>query len=168
MAPMNDDVPKDDVPKKDASTQAMEVALRLLRHRGRSRHELRGALKRHGFRESVREQVLQRLSELGYVDDAKFARHRATTLLRDGKLAGPAVLARLAAHGLDEAEAKAALAAAQEELGFDPLAAARSLLERRGLWGRPLSDKERARAARMLAQRGFSQGVVEQLLGEST
>lgn len=156
----------DDGPSKDASAQAMEVALRLLRHRGRSRHELRTALARRGFHESVQAQVLQRLAELGYLDDVKFARHRATTLLRDGKLGSAAVLERLSAHGLDEAEAKVALAAAQEELGFDPLAAARSLLDRRGLWGRELSEKERARAARMLAQRGFSQGVVEQLLGE--
>lgn len=158
----------DDGSQKDASAQAMEAALRLLRHRGRSRHELRAALSRKGFHESVQAEVLQRLSELGYLDDAKFARHRAATLLREGKLGSAAVLERLAAHGLDEREAKAALSEAQEELGFDPLVAARALLERRGLWGRPLSDKERARAARMLAQRGFSQGVVEQLLGEST
>lgn len=144
----------------------MEVALRLLRHRGRSRHELRMALARRGFPEGELAQVLLRLGELGYLDDARFARQRAATLLRDGKLGPAAVLQRLVAHGLPEPEAKAALEEARQEAGFDPLAAARALLERRDLWGRVLTEAERARAARMLAGRGFSEDVVERLLGE--
>jgi regulatory protein len=159
-------VSDDEGSEKDARRQALEAALRLLRHRGRSRHELRGALERRGFGESVQEDTLRRLHELGYLDDAKFARQRATTLLREGKLAGAAILERLEAHGIPEADAKAALAGAQEEAGYDPLAAARALLERRGLWGRTLSEKDRARAARTLAQRGFPEDIVERLLGE--
>lgn len=38
--------------------------------------------------------------------------------------------------------------------------------ERRGLLGRPLGPKERARAGRLLHSRGFSEDVIQRLLGE--
>ena len=143
----------------------MDAALRLLSIRARSRRELKLALARKGFAESQQDAVLSRLVELSYIDDARFARDRASALLRNGKLGPRAVLQRLCAHGLTEDEAKQALAEAERALGLDPLATARSLLERRGLSGRPLPTKEQAKAARLLRARGFADGTIEQLLG---
>jgi regulatory protein len=40
------------------------------------------------------------------------------------------------------------------------------VLERQGLLGRPLAPKERARAGRLLHSRGFSEDVIQRLLGE--
>jgi regulatory protein len=40
------------------------------------------------------------------------------------------------------------------------------VLEGRGLLGRPLDAKERARAGRLLDSRGFSEDVIHRLLGE--
>lgn len=142
----------------------MAHALKLLRHRARSRHELELALGRKGFDASAIEATLHRLGELGYLDDSRFARARAASLLRDGRLGEVSVRQRLLAHGLPEEEADAALRDAKEEVGFDPLASARTLLERRGLWGKPLGEREQARAARFLSARGFSEDDVDRIL----
>ena len=149
----------------DSARAAMDAALRLLSIRARSRRELKLALARKGFAESQQDSVLSRLTELSYIDDARFARDRASALLRNGKLGPRAVLQRLCAHGLTEDDAKQALTEAERALGLDPLATARSLLERRGLSGRPLPLKEQAKAARLLRARGFADGTIEQLLG---
>ena len=90
----------------------MQLALRLLSLRARSRRELKVALARKGFAEPQQEAVLARLGELGYVDDVRFAQDRASALLRSGRLGPRAVLQRLFAHGLSEEQAKLALSLA--------------------------------------------------------
>ncbi len=144
--------------------QAMAQALRLLRHRSRSRQEISLALARKGFEGELVEATLRRLGELGYLDDARFARAKAVSLLGAGRLAEGSVTQRLVAHGLSEADAEAAVREAREEVGFDPMVAGRALLEGRGLWGKPLEEREKARAARLLAARGFTEDQVEALL----
>lgn len=146
-------------------TVGMNAALRLLSLRGRSEHELKLALTRRGIRPEVSEEVLTRLRGFGYLDDAKFAKDRAASLLRGGRLGARAVLQRLRNHGLTDPEAKRALARAEAELGFDPQAAARQVLERRGWYGRELTLKEKSRAWRLLQGRGFSSEVISRLMG---
>jgi len=153
--------PLDDSEAKLAKAQ--QCALRLLRVRDRSRQELAGALERRGFPEAVRARVLDRLAELGYLDDRRFARARARALL--ASQVGPkAVEVRLRGHGISPEEARAAVADAALELGFDELESARALLARRRLEG-ALPARARARAARLLASHGFSEEIVERLLG---
>jgi regulatory protein len=110
--------------------------------------------------------VLQKLQGLGYIDDARFAQERAAALLRRGKFGPQQVLHRLQAHGLEGRVAREALSTASGAVEFDALATARQVLERRGLLGRPLKPKEHARAARLLHSRGFSEDVIQRLLGE--
>jgi len=143
---------------------AMATALSLLRARSRSRQEIRLALERRGHPAELIEQVVGRLGELGYLDEAAFARARASALLR-GKLGPDAVRQRLLGHGLEPGMAEVALGEAQRELGIAPLESARALLAQRRLDPGALDARARARAARMLATRGFSEEVVEQLLG---
>jgi regulatory protein len=150
----------------EAVRRATEVCLRLLAMRARSRHELKLALGRKGFAEPVQEEVLEKLQGYGYLDDARFARDRAASLLQKGRLGPQAVLQRLEAHGLASEVAHEALASATGSVEFDALAAARKVLEGRGLLGRPLAPKERARAGRLLHSRGFSEDVIHRLLGE--
>ncbi len=150
----------------EAVRQATEACLRLLAVRARSQHELKLALRRKGFSSEVQEQVLEKLRGYGYIDDARFARERAAGLLRRGKLGPRAVLQRLRAHGLGGEVAKEALAAASGAVEFDALSAARQVLERRRLLGRPLEPRERARAGRLLYGRGFSEEVIQRLLGD--
>lgn len=148
--------------------RATEACLRLLKARARSRHELRQALERKGFSERVCEAVLEKLQGYGYLDDARFAQERAASLLRQGRLGPEGVLRRLAAHGLGEDAAREALSQASGAEAFDALATARQVLGKRGLSGRPLEPRERARAGRLLHSRGFSEDVIHRLLGEAS
>jgi regulatory protein len=150
----------------EAVRRATDACVRLLAIRARSRHELRLALSRKGYSAQVQDEVLERLKEYGYIDDARFARERAASLLQRGKLGPQGVLQRLQAHGLPGEVAHEALSAASGAVEFDALATARQVLERRGLLGRPLRPQERARAGRLLSSRGFSEDIIEQLLGE--
>lgn len=157
------------VAASDVATQravGMNAALRLLSIRGRSRQELERALARRGVGKPVIESVLVRLGELGYLDDARFAKDRAASLLRNGRLGPQAVLQRLRNHGLSDAEARRAVAEAERELGFDPVEAARRILEKRRLAGRALTLKEKGKAARLLQTRGFSPSVIARLVGD--
>lgn len=159
-------VPEADGP--EVVKRATDACLKLLAVRARSQHELRQALARKGYSERVCDEVLEKLQGYGYVDDARFARDRAASLLGKGRLGPSGVLQRLQAHGLDGEAAREALSAASGAVAFDALATARQALEKKGLLGRPLSAKERARAGRFLHGRGFSEDVIHRLLGEAS
>jgi regulatory protein len=141
---------------------AVRAALKLLAARSRSRHELRLALRRRGFTTGEQNAALSRLDSLGYLDDARFARQRAVTLLSSGF--GPrAVLSRLLAHGLTDAEAKRGLRESETEIGFNELESAQALLRKRRLDAKE-DRKSLARAARLLGARGFSEEVISRLI----
>src|SRR5260370_4663925 len=91
---------------------ALQVALRLLAVRGRSRRELQLALTRKGFSAREQELAFAGLERFGYLDDARFARQRALILLERRGLGRKAVLARLRAHRLPEGHARRAVASA--------------------------------------------------------
>lgn len=159
---------EDGVPEDPARVRqyAMNASLRLLSIRSRSSHELQLALQRRKVPAAIIANVLTRLTELNYLDDGKFAKERALSLLRNGKLGERAVLQRLRGHGLTAPDAKQALKDAEAELGFDPLDTAREVLARRGLADRALTLKEKGKAARLLMSRGFSPSIVGKLVGD--
>ena len=152
----------------EALQAAVDACLRLLRLRARSSQELQQALTRRGYSARTQDEALERLRGWGYLDDARFARERATSLLSRGRLGPRAVLQRLEAQGVDAEAARAALGEAREAVAFEPLQAARQVLEKRGLLGpgQPLDARGRARAARLLHGRGFSEDVIASLLGQ--
>jgi regulatory protein len=94
----------------------LPAALRLLAVRDRSEAELRSRLARRGFAAEAVEAALERCRQLGYLDDVRFARERARALLAAGRAVGPRLLADLHAHGIEESEARAALAEAEAEI----------------------------------------------------
>ena len=61
--------------QRDQQAEAMVSVLRLLELRPRSEAELRKHLARRRFERTVVESTVVRLKELGYLDDAAFARH---------------------------------------------------------------------------------------------
>jgi len=129
---------------------AMEVALRALRHRNRSRCELEERLDRAGVATEEREATLDRLTEAGLLSDERFAEERALALVRRG--AGDALIRRdLRRYGVDHAAVEQAIA----ELPPEEERAAR-LFERRG---------GGARALRQLAARGFAAETIDRLAG---
>jgi regulatory protein len=150
----------------DPVDRAVKSALRLLKARSRTRQEIDAALERKDFPADARASALEKLTGWGYLDDVRFARERARTLLSGGGRLGPdAARRRLEAHGLSAALAREAISQAQTELGVNPLEAARSVLAKRR-YAPPFDRKTRAKAARLLSSRGFDEGVIETLLGD--
>jgi len=76
------------VAKLDPENRAYEKALRLLTVRSRTRKELKQRLVAERFSDKVAEQVLERLTATGLIDDKKFAIDRARAMGK-GKGWGP-------------------------------------------------------------------------------
>lgn len=138
------------------STDAFALATKLISGRDKTTAQVREALERKGFAREDIDSALQRCRDLKYLDDARVAKQRARDGLEEGWV-GDALLGKLTARGLDERTATEAISAAREELGFVDRSAAMALLRKRKLEG--------AKAARFLASRGFSEELVEQLIG---
>lgn len=62
----------------------IEVAARALQHRDRSRRQIDARLARAGVDEPDRVDALETLERVGYVDDARYARARASALAERG------------------------------------------------------------------------------------
>ena len=85
---------------KAAFDAAKEVALRQLDVRARSRHELESAITLRGFSTETADKVIERLVELGLVDDLAFARAFARGRFEAGGKTGSALKMDLSRKGL--------------------------------------------------------------------
>jgi regulatory protein len=151
----------------DAQTpeEGLAAALRLLRGRAHTRAQIQDALSHRGFDARTCEDVLTRLTQLGYLDDVKLAEARARRLLQTGY--GPlGIEQKLKAMGLDGTLTSRAINEAQKEMGIEEREQAKGFIEHRfkGKW--PKHPKDRARAARLLTARGYTNDIIESLLGE--
>ena len=125
---------------------AVETALRALRSRDRSTAELDARLASKGVGETEREQVLETLERIGYVDDERFARTRAEQLADRGS--GDALIRHdLKSRGIAPGVVAAALAEREPES-----ARAARIVARRG---------RSVKTARYLASRGFGEDALE-------
>jgi len=128
----------------------IDLAARALQHRDRSRREVEERLARAGIDEERRNDALETLERVGYVDDERFAGARAGALANRG-YGDEWIRHALGEHGVAAeavAEAIAALAPEAER--------AAALVERLGS-----SPKTGAQ----LARKGFSQDALEAALG---
>lgn len=114
------------------------------------------------------EAVLAKLTRMGMLDDARFARSRVRTLRNRGKSAR-AIKAALRAQGIDPDTADEVLAEHDDDDGGGDLEAARAFVRRRRLGPHrseakrvALREKDLAR----LARGGFSFSVARQVLDE--
>lgn len=124
---------------------AVETALRALRHRDRSAAQIEGHLEARGFPEHDRLEALATLSRTGLVDDRRFADARAAGLVDRG--AGDALIRHdLRLAGVDDDVIEGALSALEGERER-----AERIVARRGVG---------AKTARYLAAKGFSEDVV--------
>ncbi|WP_328286532.1 recombination regulator RecX [Rhodococcus sp. JS3073] len=145
-------------------TQAKDLCLRLLTDRARSRAELAERLAKKGYSAEVAERVLDRLAEVGLVNDADFAQqwvHSRHTYSGKGKRALALELRR---KGIGQDDAAEALAQIDSE---DERARATELVAKKL---RTVSADDRDRAVRrlvsMLARRGFPQGMAFEVVKE--
>jgi regulatory protein len=139
---------------------AMGRALNLLGYRARSEAELRERLRRYGYGEETIEVVVLRLRELGYLDDAEFARLKAHQHAR--RYGSRRVSVELRKSGVGEDVVREVV---QEEFAGryeaeDARAAAARRYNGRG------SDAEARRVYGFLVRRGYSAEVCAQVARE--
>ena len=139
---------------------AMGRALNLLGYRARSEAEIRDRLTRYGYIRETTDAVVLRLQELGYLDDAAFARLKAREKARRY---GPLrVSLELKKSGVRETLAREVV---QEEFaGRSEVGEARSAAARR--YNGRGSDAEARRVYGFLVRRGYSAEVCAQVARE--
>jgi regulatory protein len=134
----------------DAVEQApLDLAISALRHRDRSAAELDARLAERGVDAEEREQALETLERIGYLDDERFARTRAEQLAARGS--GDALIRHdLESRGLAAEHVAGALSSLEPEQER-----AARIVARRG---------SGPKTARYLASRGFGADALEALV----
>ncbi|MGV0792568.1 recombination regulator RecX [Mycolicibacterium sp. XJ1819] len=137
--------------------QAKSLCLRLLTARARTRAELEEQLSKRGYPEDVTARVLDRLTQVGLVDDADFAEQWVRSRRVNAGKGKRALAAELRKKGVDDeviAEALAGIDAAAERERAEQLVRAKLRRER-------LDGDDEVKVVRrlvgMLARRGYHQ-----------
>jgi regulatory protein len=140
--------------------QARNLCLRLLADRARSRAELTGQLAKRGYPDDVSARVLDRLGDVGLVDDQDFAAQWVRSRHLNAGKGKRALAAELRTKGVDDdviTEALADVDADAERLRAEQLVAAKLRRERLGEDGDDV--KVARRLVGMLARRGYQQSM---------
>jgi regulatory protein len=142
-------------PKREE--QARDLCLRLLTVRARTRAELEGQLAKRGYPDDVSERVLDRLTQVGLIDDADFAEQWVQSRRVNAGKGKRALAAELRTKGVDNDVITAALAG----IDADAERQRAEQLVRDKLRREKLVDDDDAKIVRrlvgMLARRGYSQ-----------
>jgi regulatory protein len=137
--------------------QARNLCLRLLTARARTRAELEGQLTKRGYPDEVSNRVLDRLTQVGLVDDVDFAEQWVQSRRVNAGKGKRALAAELRTKGVDNDVITAALAG----IDADAERQRAEQLVRDKLRREKLVDDDDAKVARrlvgMLARRGYSQ-----------
>jgi regulatory protein len=155
----------DDTEPADPEQVARTIVLRQLSAAPRSRAELEQALRKRGVPEEVAASVLDRFTELGYVDDAAYAAMLVRARHGERGLARRALGEELRRKGVDADVAAAAVAAVSTE---DEEAAARRLAAKkmRAMTGLPAETQVR-RLAGLLGRKGYPPAVALRVAREA-
>ena len=131
-------------------------ALDLLSRRDRSRAELQQKLAARGHGAGAIDEALARLTDQGFIDDARFAASWVDSALRSGRGYGPRLALELRNRGIDRQLAAAAIAAATAETTETEVLA--GIVARRfaGFDHRAATPREKQRVYGYLQRRGFS------------
>jgi regulatory protein len=137
--------------KQPPPSDPIDLAARALRHHDRSRSQIDDRLARAGVEDERRADALEALERIGYVDDARFAGQRATSLAERG-FGDEAIRELLTADGVSPE-------AVAEAVGVLPPEAERAAAIVASLGASP-------RTAERLARKGFGEESVEAAAGE--
>lgn len=151
-------------PDADPVAVAREIALRQLTVRARTRAELARALAKRNVPDEAATQVLDRLTEVGLIDDRVFARDWLATASRRQK-SRRALVAELADKGVDKEIIDEALAELDSEQDLE-VARAYAAKKASGL-ARLDYQVQYRRLAGALARRGFPASVVAEVTKEA-
>ena len=137
-----------------------DCALRVLALRDHSEAELRRKLKEKGYDEEGIAGSVARLKELGYLDDARFARGFAQSAIRNGRGYGARLKLELSRRGVAAATVQDTLAQIGQEFGEAEVLA--RTIERRypGFDPASATDKEKRRVVGYLQRKGFTLAAI--------
>jgi len=140
------------------------IALRKLTTRARTRHELDLALQAKNVPTSVKDAVLDRMQEVGLVDDASFAVSWVASRQQRRHLSRRILRRELQAKGVERGDIDRAL----DNVSLDAeLASARDLVERKhAAMGALARDVQYRRLAGLLGRRGFDTAVITRVLAD--
>jgi regulatory protein len=152
----------------EVKQEAMDAALKLLSMRLHSRAELLRKLKRREYGDEVLEAVMEDLTRLGYLDDARFAQAKSLSLAQHKKHGRRRALQELRKAGVTTEVAERALGKVYDT--HDTLAVARELAAKQASRLKRLDPLvARRRLIGMLQRRGFDyddiKPVVDEVLG---
>ncbi|MEO0069691.1 MAG: RecX family transcriptional regulator [candidate division WOR-3 bacterium] len=140
--------------------QCRDYAFLLLSYRARSRKELTERLKKKGYSEKIIERVMNRLIELGLIDDERLARDFVESRIKVGHKGKWRVRAELLKLGIPKEMVEREIKAAPDEV-----AAAEMVVEHYLPRYRNLDPKTRKRRLiGLLARRGFSPETIARVL----
>jgi regulatory protein len=146
-----------------SSLTPLDYAYRLLAQRAYSEQELTDKLVAKGFTAVVVTRTVARLKIQGYLDDARLAADQAERWRARG-FGSEGIRAKLAQKGLSADSIEQTLETSEENQDLD---SARRLLASRFSADALKEPQTHARAFRLLLRRGYSQEIVESLLGSA-
>lgn len=147
----------------DEPQRAINAALNLLSHRGRSEHELRQRLRQRGFTSDAIDATITRVIEWGYLNDAQFASSWVEQRSASRPRSRRALQHELREKGVDREIISSAIDSAE----IDELRDARQLATDKWRKDRDLPlDKRRQRTASYLARRGYGWDIARQVLND--
>jgi regulatory protein len=156
----------DQIKRGQERQTCFDAAMRLLNLRMHSRVELQRKLERKKFSPPQIVETLDKLAELGYLDDQRYAAARAQSLLQHKHHGRRRAMAELLRRGVAQTVANQALDAVYDP--SDSLAAARKLAEKQAARLRKLDPQvARRRLAGMLQRRGFEYEAVKVVIDET-
>ncbi|WP_051731777.1 regulatory protein RecX [Kitasatospora phosalacinea] len=153
------------VPEGDPAERARDICLRLLTGAAKSRKQLADALRRKEIPDETVEQVLDRLEEVGLIDDAAFAEAWVESRHAVRGLSRRALAQELRTKGVTGETAERALLQVDAE---DETEAARALVARklRSTAGLERGVRTR-RLVGVLARRGYAEGLAFRVVREA-
>jgi regulatory protein len=161
--------PEQDLQRRDREPDAHDVArqivLRQLAMAPRSRQQLRDKLRQRDCPDDVAEAVLDRMTEVGLVDDEAYAAMLVRSQQAGRGLAARALARELRTKGIDDDTAQATLAEIDPE---DERERARALVAKklRAMHGLEATVQTR-RLAGMLARKGYPSSVAFSVIREA-
>ena len=144
---------------------AREICLRQLSHGPRTAHQLAAAMARKGIEEDVANEVLERFTDVGLIDDVAFAEAWVESRHAGRGLARRALAHELRTRGVDTAVIAVAVAELDPERELET---ARALAVKRLAATRGLETPARfRRVASVLARKGYSEAVAYRVIREA-
>lgn len=158
------DDPAQPIPDADPESVARAIVLRRLTMSAQTRQQLEQALARKEVPDDVARRVLDRMTEVGLVDDATYAVDYVAARRSARGLSRRSLAMELRRKGVGDADAEQALEGIDGDSDRDT---AKALVERKWMSVSRLDrDAARRRLVGQLARRGFSPGLAFEVIRE--